>query len=394
MRSVSRIIIARMIRSSIGRWTLTIVLFLIGVISLLAYPTVSQTESATDGLTAFVTGILFTGLGLAMLVATIRIGRARRRFKRAQQQGVKRANELQTSGLLLPIPALPQLPQSVSPDDAAVVEGYAERMAKVPWGDDSLVSATDAPALFDRTVARVRGVRGDWSQLKDPINIFAGLPRPLCFVGAAEVMLRLSYVGGTTFVPAGLRQGLRFIARSQFTEPVQPDALVIRTKLLASSFSKAWLELADQTLERLRRVAPQHPRLPDAEATVHLRRGEYDAAIACFDQLIAHPPSVDEAFAARANRAAALESLKRHEEALDAYREALRFAPEDPWMLNNIAIILLNQGQLDEAREANARALANMNFAEAHTIRARILAALAARGGTTTDTTTDTPHPG
>lgn len=378
MRTLVRIITARMIQSHAGRWALTIILFLIAAIAFIAYPSATATDTA-NGVAALVTGIVFAALGLIMLVVTVRIGRS-------QQQGLARANELKASGLLLQIPALPPTPKGVSPESIAHIEEYADRMAKLPWGDNPVTPVADAPAVFNRTVARVRRIRGDWSQLSQPIDIFVGLPRPLCYVGAAEVMHRLSYIGGVTFGAVGLRQGLRFIARSQYIDPMQPDALVIRTKLLAASPSKIWLELADQTLERLRQVAPNHPRLPDAESAIHLRRGEYEAAIVCFDRLIANPPSPEEAFAALANKASALESLQRYDEALDTYQRVLALDPNDAWIWHNISIILMNQNRLDEALEANTRALSIMNFSNAHARREMILAKIAERAGASAQT--------
>jgi tetratricopeptide (TPR) repeat protein len=305
------------------------------------------------------------------------------------QTGTARVHELQASGQLLPIPGLPPLTADISPEDVARVAAYADQMARIRWGDKPRVSAANAPDVFNRTVARMRRMRGDWDLLRDPIDVFAGLPRPLCYVGAAEVMHRLSYRGGMTFLPEGLRQGLRFIARSQYTEAMQPDALVIRTKLLASSTSTTWLELADQTLERLRQVAPGHPRLPDAAAAIYLRRGQYERAIACFDQMLANPPSADEAFVAQASRASALEQLHRYDEAIDAYRQVLQLEPGDAWTWNNLSLLMLNQGLLEEALQANTQALAIMSFTNAQSSRKRILAAIAQRDGVTAEVEPD-----
>lgn len=383
MRALVVIIARRMVRSRFGRWALTIILFLCSAAGFISYPSVTTTRSATDGLTALATGIVCAVLGLLMLIVTIRIERMGGRVKRAEKRAQVRVNELKAKDLLLPIPALPPTPQGISPETIAHITDYADRMAKLPWGDHPQVTAADAPTVFNRTVARVRRIRGDWSLLAEPIDIFVGLSRPLCSVGAAEIMHRLSYISGTTFGAAGLRQGLRFIAHAQYTEPLQPDALVIRTKLLAASSSKTWLELADQTLELLRKTAPDHPRLPDAEAAVHLRRGEYEAAIACYDRLLTNPPSPEEAFVALANKASALEHLKRYAEALETYQRVLQIDPNDAWVWHNASIILMNQGRLDEALEANSRALSIMDFSNAHAQRELILAKMAERSGAT-----------
>jgi tetratricopeptide (TPR) repeat protein len=381
MRTLVRIVATRLVASHVGRVILTVTLLLIGAVSFLAYALVSANGSAANGITALVTGIVFVVLGLLMCVFTLRIGRLQDSAQQRNKTATSRVHELQASGQLLPIPGLPPLPAGLSPEDVARVAAYADQMARIHWGDQLRVSAADAPEVFNRTVARVRRIRGDWDMLREPIGIFAGLPRPLCYVGAAEVMHRLSYHGGTTFVPEGLRQGLRFIARSQYTEAMQPDALVIRTKLLAASTSKIWLELADQTLERLREVDPGHRRLPDAAATIYLRRGQHERAIACYDQLLANPPSADEAFVAQANRAAALERLQRYDEAIEAYRHVLQVDPNDAWAWHNMSLLLLNQGRLEEALQANTRALSIMSFGNAQMSRKRILAAIARRDG-------------
>jgi tetratricopeptide (TPR) repeat protein len=247
-------------------------------------------------------------------------------------------------------------------------------MAQVPWGQNPTVALADAPVAFNQTVARVRRIRGDWSKLSEPINIFASLPKPWCYIGAAEVMHRLSYLQGYAFAPAGLRQGLRFVAESQFFEAMHPDALVIRAVLLAGTKSKDWLALADQTLDLLRKVAPNHPRLPNAEAMIHLQRGEYEAALACDDRIIANPPSPEEGFAAQANRASILWDLKRNDEALEAFQGVLERDPNDAWVWHNMSILLTQMGRLNEALDANTHALNIMDFGVARAQRQTILA--------------------
>ncbi len=224
------------------------------------YPTLSANGSNSDGLIALVTCVFFTVLGLFALVVSLRVGAMLRQAKQTQSATQQRINELNASGQLLPIPPLPLAPRGISADRIAQVERYAKQMAEIPWGGNPQVAPADAPAVFNQTVARVRRIRGDWNKLSEPINIFTSLPKPWCYIGAAEVMHRLSYLQGYAFAPAGLRQGLRFVAESQFFEAMHPDALVIRTVLLAGTTDKNWLALADQTLNLLRKVAPNHLR--------------------------------------------------------------------------------------------------------------------------------------
>ncbi len=49
------------------------------------------------------------------------------------------------------------------------------------------------------------------------------------------------------------------------------DALLIRAMLLSCTSDPAWLELAQQTLQKAQELAPRHPRLPLAEVAYFRR---------------------------------------------------------------------------------------------------------------------------
>jgi tetratricopeptide (TPR) repeat protein len=370
MRGLAAFLMNRMMRNSAGRWALPSILLVIGLGSFALYPSASTSGSSSDGLTVLLAGAFFTALGLFALVVALRVGAMQRR----QSTTLQRVNEMKASGQLLPIPHLPPPPKGISADRIKQVEQYTRQMAQVPWGKNTQVAPADAPAIFNQAVARTRRIRGDWSKLSEPINIFAGLPAPWCWVGAAEVMYRLSYLQNYDFAPVGLQHGLKFVAEAQFVDPAQPDALVIRTRLLAGSKAPRWLELADQTVERLRQVAPNHPRLPDAEASIHLQRGESEAALACDDRIIANPATPEDKFSALANRASILQSLKRNDEALAAFRGVLEIDPNDAWVWHNMSVLLTQMGRFSEALDANTHALNAMDFALARAQRQTILA--------------------
>ena len=368
---IVRLVTRSMARYQAGRWVLSVVLLLFGVCSLL-FAVAGPAESRLG----FALGaVFFLGFGLFLLVPTLRISRARRRGKRL---GEERVAELKASGKLLPIPASPPTPKAMSKEDVERVADYVKQLAAIPWGDNPTIPEWEVRHVFDRTVARVRRVAGDWSQLREPIAMVAAMPKPLCYVGAAEVMFRLSFMRGSLYAPEGLRQGLRFIARVQFFEALQPDALVIRTKLLSGYPSKYWLELADQTLALLKEAAPNHPRIPNAEQAIHAQRGEQEQALACTRQTLAYPPSPEEEYVALTNVPLILQRLKRNDEALAAFDEALARDPRDPWVWHNKSLLLMELNRDREALDCNTRALSLMQFGMAQQTRARILAKLGA----------------
>jgi len=349
----------------IGRWTVTTAFLLLGALLLLTF-----SDRPHDQAVQFVAlGIFFALLGLVLLVYAVVAGRYERRSKKA----LARVQELIASGQLLFIPALPLPRNDISAGEVAEVEEYTRRMVSVPWGEVEQMPAEQVRPAFDQAVARVRRVRGDLRELAEPIDLFVRMPKPLCFVGAAEVMCRLSYLRWRTNVPEGLREGLRFIRSAQYYEPRQPDALIIRLKLLAGCAARRWIELADQTLALLRQVAPDHPRLPDAEAAVHIQQGDYDAALACLERALGSPPSPQEAYVALSNRALLLQQLERYDEALAAYEQTLALDPADPWAWHNKSLVLFDLGRYDEALACNDRALAIAEIGVARGMRRRIV---------------------
>ncbi|HEX6819712.1 MAG TPA: hypothetical protein VF120_15150, partial [Ktedonobacterales bacterium] len=187
MRGLVRRVSLLLVRSGPGRWVLSIALLLVGALSFIAGVAPPRGQTQTQTLSYLIAGIVIFALGIVMLVVTIRIGRMRKRAVKKAAAGVARVEELKQSGQLLPIPALPQPRSDITQEDMARVEGYAQRMAALPWGDHISIAPEAVRPTFDQTVARVQSVTGDWSELGEPIDTFVGLPRPLCYVGAAEV---------------------------------------------------------------------------------------------------------------------------------------------------------------------------------------------------------------
>jgi tetratricopeptide (TPR) repeat protein len=363
-----------LMRFRFGRWLVTLVFLGTGLLLVLA-----PASPGTDTTTVIGSGIVVLLIGLVLLYLTIRLEVLLRKNKQLRQASVDRAKQLIDNGKLLAIPPLPQTPpKGASADDLMNVERQALKMADLPWGEHPrIASVEEAYPLFNQTVGRVRAVTGDWSALSEPIGIFARLPKPLCFIGAAEVMHPLSYLRGDLWAPIGLRQGLRFIARAQYHDPEQPDALMIRAKLLTGYNSDLWLRLAEETLEIARRVAPQHPRLPDAEASLLIRRGKLEEALACIEASLANPPTQEEIHVALTRKARLLDRMKRYEEALATYDLVNERYPQDPWTWHNKSLLLLNLGRYQEALACNERALSIMDFNVARTTGERIRAKMA-----------------
>jgi tetratricopeptide (TPR) repeat protein len=281
-------------------------------------------------------------------------------------------------GYRLPVPDTASIPRQVTPQDLQEAEGSARRMALQPWGQRPSVPAEEAHALFDHTVAVVRRVRGNWDAFQAPAATFLSLPDPWSRIGGAEIVYRLSYLQWRIYAPQGLRFALGQINTVLQEYPLQPDALVMRVKLLAGSPARQWLLLAQESLDLLKYCAPKHPRIPDAEASVRIQQGNNVAALQCLDRAIAVAPSEEERFVAYATKAAVLADLgqgdvKRLEQAAQAYDQVLAIDPRDPWTWHNKSVVLQQLGRYQEALDCNTRALEIMDFGTAQDMRKAIL---------------------
>jgi hypothetical protein len=369
----------RLMQTQRGRWILGTVFFVMALLcALIAVSGHDTTQNIGFGLGA----VLFLTLGSLVLSGNILIGLSRRRLRSAAADGEARAKQLLAEGRLLPIPPVPNdPPQGISQEELVQVESTAMQLQEIPWGDHVTYPHEQVRAVFESTLREVGAASGDWAKLRGAVHVFAGLPRPFCHVGAAEVMFRLSYLHGTTYAPVGLRQGLRFATRAQLHTPLQPDALIAQLKLLVACRAQYWQELATKTLAMIQQVDPNHPRLPQAQMFYHRIRGEYEQALVCADRTLALPASPAEKASTFSSKALLLISLDRYEDATMAFHKALSLNASDPWIWHNASIALAHLGRYHEALQYSERALSIMDFGAARAQHERIMEGLAQQLG-------------
>lgn len=323
----------RSMKSSVGRWILGVVFTLLGAACVtLAVVTPDSTQQIGFAI----------GAGFFLLLAGIvwvSMVMIRRRLHSIADESAAYTKQLIAEGKLLPVPAAPaNLPQGVTPEDVANVEGYVKRMRAIPWGQNPSVNEYDAPIVFQQALEETLTNSGRWDLLlSGPVMVFAGLPRPWCHIGAAEVMYRLSFLRGAAFAPAGLRQGLFFAVHAQVRQPRQPDALIAQLELLSALRAPTWQERATKTRDMLHRNAPHHPHLAQVEMTYHRRRGEDEQALECADLALNHPVSPAIAANILDGKAGILMALNRYDEAVGAFQAALSRKPNDPWIWHNLS---------------------------------------------------------
>lgn len=257
-------------RSPAGRVVLMLALLVIGV-GLVA-------QSIADPLNAIPYGS-YIGI-LCLLLGCVQIGLiiwsivAAGREKQAAEASKTRLQQLQVSGMLLPVPNPPPPPAWMTRDDLIREEELARTMSHVTWGERPQFNDEEKWRVFDHAMGLLRQAdAGDRRALDDATKLLMVTPPPCCHIGGAEVLLRQARRQDGEYFPALLLQGLRLIAQAQYYDPVQPDALLTRIRLLVASGASDWLNLAEQTLALLKQTAPAHPGLPEAEQTIHSRQG-------------------------------------------------------------------------------------------------------------------------
>lgn len=342
---------------------------------LIFLPTSSAQESANNRLY----GYIAAGLCALVLIFSIAVEVRELPFTRANSRAAGEARAALKTGGVMPIPPLPRQLSNVQRERQPDVERYTQQLIEVPWGQRVTISGSDLRPQFDQAVTLTRRVAGDWRKLDEPITIFASMPAPWCYIGAAEVLQRLSFLVGGAYSPVGLRQGLRFIAQAQAVEPDNVDALITRARILTSVSDSRWLKLAEATLARAQAIAPSHPRLPGVEATLFQRYGQKEKALACLEQAIARAQSPGDQVIARITYANQLLDMSRYDDAVSAYRTLLQTESNDPWLWHNLSIALYSLQRYDEALTCNERALSIMPFGAAFSFGDTIRKKLARR---------------
>ena len=345
--------------------------------ALFLLPTSSAQSAANNRLGGYVAAGLFVIVAVFSLIVEAR----QLPFTRANLRAARAARAALNTGRALPIPPLPAKLSKTQRNRQPGVEEFVRQIIEIPWGQQVTITGPELRAQFDQAVSTTRRIAGDWRKLSEPIAQFAHMPAPWCYIGAAEVLNRLSFLVGAAFSPIGLRQGLRYIAQAQSVDPENADALITRATLLTGVSDPRWLKLAEATLARVQTLAPNHPRLPNAEAALFNRYGQREKALACLEQASARAQSPTDQAIARIQYANMLLTMGRYDDAVAAYHALLQTESQDPWLWHNLSIALYSLQRYDEALAANERALSIMPFNAATMYGQKIRQKLAAGAG-------------
>ncbi len=103
---------------------------------------------------------------------------------------------------------------------------------------------------------------------------------------------------------------------------------------------------AQKHLQNALRISPVYSDARNNLASVYLKKGMLNEAIACFNEIISRNEATADIYY---NLAAALEMQKKYDEAIKYYAKSLEMNPEDPAANKRMGIALLAAGKTNEA---------------------------------------------
>ena len=171
-------------------------------------------------------------------------------------------------------------------------------------------------------------------------------------------------------------EALRAVDRAAAIAPGYVDAW---HDMVALALKTGQADLAEQALVNLKGVKPDDARIPQLEAALAQARGDHDAAVEIYGQIIAAKSNDRRALH---NLAVSLREIDRRDEALEAVETAIHHRIDNPASYTLRAHLLAELGHfeaaVDQYRDVIAR---NPEFLDAHETLARLMPQL--QGGET-----------
>ena len=153
------------------------------------------------------------------------------------------------------------------------------------------------------------------------------------------------------------RQPQDAIAPLEQAAVLAPSSPEIQANLGTAFFEAGELEQAEKAFRKALRLSPSQPEARLGMAAVHLRRDEPEAALQMLSRIAGKEAALPEV---AYNRALAMQKMGLMEDAEKTLRTYAAEHPQDAEALNALGVVLLQRGELEEARGCFDKALALM----------------------------------
>ncbi len=309
-------------------------------------------------------GALIAVLGIATLIL-IQIGR--------------RQTQRLLSGDVNPLPhaALPGISRAKLEEQKAFVAMQVNDLNQLPWGSETQGDRQNAERTYQAALDMISEAEGDYRKLPSIVGMLVNLPRDLALSGAAAVILRLAYLQDGVYVPQGVCAALMYTSAAIKADPLSVDAWIMRLRVASSVDDSRYRVVADDAMQKVRGLNPNHPRFPDVESKYYRTHGTYEQYEAAVRRMIDLAPSPVVKRIGYDRLAWLYATTKRRDDAIATYQQLFREQPEgSAWTWHNYSLQLLAAKRYQEALDASNHALAFFEFTNARNVNNRARQAL------------------
>lgn len=220
-------------------------------------------------------------------------------------------------------------------------------------GNDALTPA--GYTVFEVGRDRIDSYRGDPRTLGDALRTFQTTDSlPYEYTGIALALLAAAREQDGSYAQEGLDAALDWLEKAQALAPDVTDINVVESFIYIYGQR---LEDARLVLDYLQQQDDQHYYLHRAEIDYWRARGDIDQALIWSEKATVSAQTVPQRLRVRSIMADLYAEQGNREAALQSYRQAIHFDPDNAWLWYRVAQLEAEREQWDEARKATTRAL-------------------------------------
>lgn len=248
----------------------------------------------------------------------------------------------------------------------ALISQLLSALEKLDWSGTE--DATPAGFVVYKTaIDQVDGYRGDPQDLAAALRtLHTADSLPYAYAGVAYVLLAAAKENGT-YAQEGLDAALSWLEQAQEFAPDLVDVNVIEALIYIYGDR---LDDARLVLDYLQGQAPDNYFVRRAEMTYWQHAGDHEEALEWSRHAMDEAETVPQRLRLKSVAADLYLQAGDRESALQSYKEALHFNPDNAWLCHQISVLYYEDGDLEEAASYNERALKlDKELAEAKKLR-------------------------
>lgn len=246
---------------------------------------------------------------------------------------------------------------------AEFVMRQVNELNQYPWGEQAVSDRQEAENIYHNVLETIFAAEGNYPKLSHAIEELRKLPIDLALSGVARIVMTLSYFRGKLFSPVGVQAAIAYTSTAVHANPLSVDAWIMRLWIAATISDPKYRLIAENALQQMQKLNPNHPYFPDAESLYYERYGSKQQYEAALRRMINLAPSPVVKRAGYDRLAAFYAHQGRLDEAIATYQQLfLEFPEGSAWTWHNYSLWLLQVKRYQEALDASNRALSFFEF--------------------------------